>query len=89
MQTVEGHENDCGRAGINGGYIANPNVRFGVNCYGYKPKITQEESEIMQTASLYPKNLEDIKEEKQVNYWKQKIPDILVAPFNKNVWSLI
>jgi len=43
----------------------------------------------MQTASLYPKNLEDIKEEKQVNYWKQKIPDILVAPFNKNVWSLI
>jgi len=89
LQTVEGHENDCGRAGINGGYIANPNVRFGVNCYGYKPKITQEESEIMQTASLYPKNLEDIKEEKQVNYWKQKIPDILVAPFNKNVWSLI
>ena len=27
----------CGRPGINGGYIANPNVRFGVNCYGVKP----------------------------------------------------
>ena len=22
--------------GINGGYIANPNVKFGVNCYGHK-----------------------------------------------------
>ena len=31
----------------------------------------------------------DIKEEKLVDYWRQKIPDILVAPFNKNVWSLI
>jgi hypothetical protein len=34
LQTVKGHENDCGRAGINGGYIANENVRFGANCYG-------------------------------------------------------
>ena len=40
LQTIPGHENDCGRTGVNGGYIANPNVKFGVNCYGYKPKIT-------------------------------------------------
>ena len=31
LQTIPGHENDCGRPGVNGGYIANPNVRFGVN----------------------------------------------------------
>ena len=37
LQDIEGHENDCGRPGVNGGYIANPNVRFGVNCYGPKP----------------------------------------------------
>ena len=89
LQNVEGHENDCGRAGINGGYIANPNVRFGVNCYGYKPKITQEEKNIMDTAPLYPRTLKDIKEEKLVDYWRRKIPEILVSPFNKNVWSLL
>jgi len=89
LQNIEGHENDCGRAGINGGYIANPNVKFGVNCFGYKPKITQEEKSMMDTAPLYPRTMEDVKEEKRVDYWRSKIPDILVAPFNKNVWSLI
>ena len=89
LQNVEGHENDCGRAGINGGYIANANVRFGVNCYGYKPKITQEEKDAMNSTPLYPRTLKDVKEEKLVDYWRRKIPEILVSPFNKNVWSLI
>lgn len=89
LQTVEGHENDCGRAGINGGYIANENVKFGANCFGYKPKITDTELDMMQTTPLYPKTLKDIKEEKRVDYWRRKIPEILVSPFNKNVWSLL
>ena len=89
LQTVEGHENDCGRAGINGGYIANENVKFGANCYGYKPKITDTELDMMQTSPLYPRTLKDIKEEKRVDYWRRKIPEILVSPFNKNVWSLL
>jgi len=89
LQNVEGHENDCGRAGINGGYIANPNVRFGANCYGYKPKITDEELEKMQTEPLYPRTANDIKEEKRIEFWRRRIPEILVAPFNKNVWSLL
>ena len=89
LQTVEGHENDCGRAGINGGYIANENVKFGANCYGYKPKITDTELDLMQTTPLYPRTLKDVEEEKRVDYWRRKIPDILVSPFNKNVWSLL
>jgi len=31
-------KNICGRPGINGGYIENPYVRFGANCYGIKPE---------------------------------------------------
>ena len=89
LQKVKGHENDCGRAGINGGYIANKNVRFGANCYGYKPKITDEEQQTMQISSIYPRSMEDIKQEKRVEYWRNKIPEILVSPFNKKVWSLI
>ena len=89
LQTVPGHENDCGRPGINGGYIANKNVKFGANCFGYKPKITDEEKEMMNNAPLYPKTVKDIEQEKRVDFWKKRIPEILVAPFNKKVWSLI
>jgi len=89
LQNQKGHENDCGRAGINGGYIANPNVRFGVNCYGYKPEITQQEQDLMETTPLYPRTLQDKKQEDRINYWKSKIPEILVSPFNRKIWSLV
>ena len=87
LQKIEGHENDCGRPGVNGGYIANPAVKFGVNCYGYKPRITSNEEELMATQPLYPKTLKDIAMENRVNYWKDKLTEILVSPFNHNTWS--
>jgi Extracellular link domain len=37
LQLTKTHKNDCGRPGINGGYMANPYIKFGVNCYGVKP----------------------------------------------------
>jgi hypothetical protein len=87
LQKIPGHEHDCGRPGINGGYIANPNVRFGVNCYGNKPKIDEEERTIMENASPYPVTMEDIAFQKQVDYWKQHVDDIIVSPFNNKTWS--
>jgi hypothetical protein len=87
LQTVPGHENDCGRTGINGGYMANPKLRFGVNCYGNKPKITEEEEQLMKTTPAYPQTAQDIAFQKRVDFWKNKIPDILVSPFNKNSWG--
>lgn len=89
LQKVEGHEHDCGRPGINGGYIANPNVRFGVNCYGYKPKITQEEAEAMKLAPLYPSTRRERAFDKKVDYWRDNLSEIEVAPFNYNNWSVI
>jgi hypothetical protein len=89
LQSIPGHEHDCGRPGINGGYIDNPNVRFGVNCYGYKPKITPEEAQSMMTTPLYPKTNAEIEFDKKVDYWRTKIHDIIVAPFNHNNWSVI
>ena len=89
LQKIKGHENDCGRPGVNGGYMANPQLKFGVNCYGYKPKINQEEEELMQVSTPYPKTEKDILFEKRVDYWKTKLGDILVSPFNYNAWSKI
>jgi hypothetical protein len=38
LQKSEGTKHACGRPGINGGFIDNPYVRFGANCYGKKPE---------------------------------------------------
>lgn len=89
LQKIKGHENDCGRPGINGGYIDNPNVKFGVNCYGHKPKITPYEATLMKNTTLYPMTKKEQEFNKSVDYWRQKISSILVAPFNKDKWNSI
>jgi hypothetical protein len=87
LQTIKGHENDCGRPGINGGYIANPNVKFGVNCYGYKPKMKPIESKLMESADEYPITEQQIAFNKQVEHWKSKLNEIIIAPFNGKKWN--
>lgn len=87
LQKIQGHENDCGRPGINGGYMINKQLQFGVNCYGNKPKITSEEEELMKTTTPYPETAQDIAFQKQVEFWKNKVDDILVSPFNYNTWG--
>jgi hypothetical protein len=87
LQKIKGHENDCGRPGINGGFIANPDVRFGINCYGFKPQITAAEAEDMRTAPIHPKTLKDIERQQRVAHWQTKLSDILLSPFNNDVWS--
>ena len=89
LQNIKGHEHDCGRPGINGGYIANPDVKFGVNCFGHKPIITSEERELMQNGKAFPQTIQDQALEKKVDYWKHHIDDILVSPFNRTTWSKI
>lgn len=89
LQTIKGHEHDCGRTGVNGGYIANPNVKFGVNCYGYKPKITPTEQKLMEINQLYPKTKDELSFEKKIYDWRRKLGEILVSPFNKTTWSKV
>lgn len=89
LQKKKGHEHDCGRQGVNGGYIANPNVRFGVNCYGYKPEITPIEATNMSKISPIPLTKQEKYFEKLVNEFKGKLPDIMISPFNNQSWSQI
>jgi hypothetical protein len=89
LQKIEGHENDCGRPGVNGGYMKNPAVKYGINCYGYKPHMTPEEEENMANNPIYPKTKKDIAMEQRVKYWKDKLSSILVSPFNHTRWSKI
>ena len=84
-----GGNHDCGRPGINGGYIDNPNVKFGVNCYGIKPNITPEEIKRMENAVIYQKTKKELQFDKLVDEWKQKLPNILLSPFNSDNWNMV
>ena len=87
FQTIKGHEHDCGRPGVNGGYIANPHVKFGANCYGYKPKMTDLEKKIMDNDTPYPLTPQERRFENKVEYYRYHLPDYLVSPFNYDKWS--
>jgi len=89
LQDIDGHEHDCGRQGINGGYIANPNVKFGVNCFAYKPAITPDEQATLNEGEIYPKTKADMAFQQRVDYWKKHISDLILSPFNYDTWSKV
>jgi len=87
LQTIPGHRHDCGRPGVNGGYIANPNIKFGANCYGRKPGIIPSDMVKMNVANVTPEP--DVDE--SVNAGDNvngSIDRISVAPFNQIKWSM-
>ena len=47
LQGSEEHAHDCGVVGVNGGYFENPELQFGVNCYGKKPEPRLQEKELI------------------------------------------
>ena len=90
LQTIKGHENDLGRPGVNGGYFSNPNVRFGVNCYGVKPPMTDSEKALMDAKKdrVYPKTKEDQVLDAKVEFWKaNKDKMIVLSGYNNEAWS--
>lgn len=89
LQEIEGHQHDCGRPGINGGYISNKNVQFGVNCYGRKPRINEEESRLMKETKPYPITEKDKALDARIEHFRKKLPEILIAPYNKNSWERV
>ena len=87
LQKIEGHEHDCGRPGLNGGYIANPNVRFGANCYGTKRAPNRYERRRMENAPLYPLTRKEMQFNRLVADWRAKLSELTLSPFNSNKWS--
>jgi hypothetical protein len=90
LQQTDKNKNDCGRPGINGGFFANPYIKFGVNCFGKKPKPTDDELARMKEINnrIYPKKPSDSILDKKVQFWKDNADKLLVLnSFNKNEWS--
>ena len=90
LQKNELHKNSCGRPGINGGYFENPYIKFGVNCFGKKPKPTDLEKQMMQAQidEPIPQTEEEIALQEKVKYYQENGDQLLqVNSFNKKKWS--
>ena len=87
LQEIEGHENDCGRPGINGGFIDNKLVRFGANCFGPKPLLNENDQIYMDNLKYQPITKESSYVDRKTNKYKQQLDQIVVAPFNNDTWS--
>lgn len=75
----------CGRPGVNGGYFDNPEMRFGVNCYGKKPsKSAHDAEDISKGAPVSPDALAF---DKKVNEYKTEADTIGINPFNSHTWN--
>ena len=82
LKQIPGHENDCGRPGINGGFMKNKLLKFGVNCYGVKPQMTDKDETYMHSLNHSPALTKE-EEEKA----KDEYANFLTAPFNNDIWS--
>ena len=90
LQESELNKNSCGRPGINGGHFANPNIKFGVNCFGRKPKPSDLEKSMMATAkeTPIPQTKEEIALNEKVKFYQENGDKLLqVNSFNKDKWS--
>jgi hypothetical protein len=77
----------CGQVGINGGYFDNPELRFGINCYGVKPAENKHSIENVMKNNDLPKTPEALEFDKKMLAYKAKSGEIAINPFKKDDWS--
>lgn len=90
LQKNPKQKNNCGRPGVNGGYIANPYLKFGVNCYGKKPKPTDADMNRLDAKQnqVFPKSPADKELDEKVKYWKDNADKLLqINSYNTKQWS--
>ncbi len=81
----EGQRNACGKPGLNGGHFDNPEMRFGVNCYGNKP--AQSAHDASKTTKGAPISPDALAYDKLVAKFKSESDNIGIMPFNEEHWS--
>jgi len=85
----EGTEDSCGVPGLNGGYFDNPEIKFGVNCYGVKPNQSDHDQEMLMMKGKIPLSVAALEVDRKINEFKKEASDIGVMPFNTSKWSSI
>ena len=83
----EESRNICGKPGVNGGYFDNTELKFGVNCYGYKPK--PDPAKIIYHNGEISDDDINIKRNDLLNKFKNMAEngELPIRPFSNNKWS--
>lgn len=77
--------NVCGQVGVNGGYFDNPELRYGVTCYGKKPNQNLHNSaELERNAPTSP---DALAYDKKVAEFKRQAASISILPKNSQSWD--
>lgn len=77
----------CGTTGVNGGFFDNPEMRFGVNCYGQKPaQSAHDEAKLMEEGKV-PRSPETLKVDQMMQEFKKEADSLFVKPFNNDKWG--
>jgi hypothetical protein len=77
----------CGKPGVNGGYFDNPELTFGVNCFGSRP--AQNDADDLQNSPEFsmPPTAEQLEFDKKVQKYREGLGNLTVLPFNRGKWS--
>jgi hypothetical protein len=83
------YRNECGHPGINGGYFDNKYLKFGVNCYGYKPGIKENDRELLDYSPAPRLSEEEKRERQKIRQYRSARArnDLTILPFKKNCWN--
>ena len=84
LQVSDKYKNSCGRPGVNGGYMRNPNIRFGVNCFGTKPKPNDDDLKRIENNEPSRPIQNDLKKELEE---KVDTSSFVLSGFNYNQWN--
>jgi hypothetical protein len=81
----EDQRTSCGVPGMNGGYFDNPELRFGVTCYGPKPVQSKHDESIMYKGA--PRSPGQLEFDKKVAKFRTEAASLGIMPFNTQKWS--
>lgn len=81
----EGQRMACGAVGMNGGHFDNPEMRFGVNCFGVKP--SQSAHDAGTKAKGYPLSPDALEFDRKVAKYRSEADHIDVLPFKEGNWN--
>lgn len=77
----------CGKPGVNGGYFDNPELRFGVTCYGVKPTQKEHDTTLLPNGEANPFSPDALEFDKRVSEFKADSANIGILPFKENDWN--
>ena len=81
------YRNSCGKPGVNGGRFDNPEIRFGVNCFGTRPQKKDTDELLFNTDTGLPPTAEQIEFDKKVQNFRDEMENITVLPWSRRSWS--